>query len=79
MDAQVKFDDGIPPFSCRGLPGQRSGRYHDILSIMRVGQSFLIEAYGLKRNSIIGYSFRSPPGRWIVRKTREGYRCWRVA
>jgi hypothetical protein len=74
--AVIKIDKGIP-FQ-QVIRGKRDSKYPWIE--MEIGDSFLFPANLKKSTASNNASFasRSHGKKFIVRKTPEGYRCWRV-
>ena len=78
LDSQASvIEKGIP------VPPRARIRYSELdrfVEKMEVGDSVLPERIGLKAAAFAHWSRRRNNGiRFTIRKTREGYRVWRVA
>lgn len=75
MSDEIKVDSDIPP-----PPVGRGGGSKTPLSIalhkLEVGQSFVLPKSGMV-NSIHGFG-RYHHKKFTVRKTEDGFRCWRI-
>jgi hypothetical protein len=73
----VKIEKGIP-LAEKGKRGLTSEGLSATLRAMEVGDSFAL-GKGIKPTSVRVLS-GSPyvPGKFSVRKTADGYRCWRI-
>lgn len=70
----IVLEKGIP------IPENRGRPYSYPWKEMKVGESFLFDPNLQKKSCYqVGYDAnRRGHGRFIVRKTDEGYRCWRI-
>ncbi len=77
MYEKIKIEKKIPIPEYVGKRGRPSKYPWDI---MAVGDSFLFPK-GIKHSSAYqtaGHASKSYERKFVVRKTKEGYRCWRV-
>ena len=69
----VRIDRGIP------VPSRSHGQIYP-WHLMQVGDSFLFPpGTQFPSETARAYSRRNPDRQFTARKTREGYRCWRIA